>query len=379
MESKSFCCSSYEQLQIVLSNYTDSESAFTPTLAIVFCSVKQDLEQLRKTFLEKGIDLVGCTTAGEIVNIKLHEHAIAVLLMDMDPTYYKIELAEYKNGDVFTAAKTLGQFINTSFERPSVFLLSGGLGIDAESIVEGINSKLGKKIPIYGGLAGDDLEMKKTFAFTKDLVTDNGIVILSIDTDKIEITGLAISGWQPVGSVNVITKIKGNIVYEINNEPAYDVFSRYFGITDLDSPYDQLINIQTNYPFQIIRNQEQSILRSPLLVDAEERTITLAARVPEGTSFRFSTSPGFEVIEETLENYKQFSNQVSETDALILFSCKGRHGAFGPMIEDEIEGIYHLWEKPLIGFLTYGEFGNIGNGGCEFHNETCVLVSLCEK
>ena len=377
MKSKSFSCASNEQLQTELAKHINDD--FAPTLAIVFSSVKQDLEQIRTTFVEENIDLIGCTTAGEIVDTQLHENAMAVLLLDINRAYYKIKISEYEGGRVFDAAQRLGEFITASFDNPGVFIMSGGLGIDAESVVEGINSKLDKKISIYGGLAGDDLEMVQTFAFTKDIVTNNGVAVLVIDTDKIGIEGLAISGWQPIGTVNEITRIEGNVVYEINNEPAYDVFSRYFGITELDSPYDQLINIQTNYPFQILRDNEQTILRSPLLVDAKERTITLAARVAEGTKFRFSTSPGFEVIEETIDHYGQFSKSVPETDALILFSCKGRHGAFGPMIEDEIAGIYNLWKKPLIGFLTYGEFGNIGNGGCEFHNETCVLVLLKEK
>ena len=179
--------------------------------------------------------------------------------------------------------------------------------------------------------------------------------------------------------MNVISKAVGNVVYEINDEPALDVFSRYFGLTERGSKFDQLINIQTNYPFQILRDSDQTVLRSPILVDQEEGTITLAASVQEGEKFRFSTSPGFEVIEQTVSEFGALHNEVPEADALILFSCKGRHGAFGPMLDDEIGGIHKFWQKPMIGFLTYGEFGNLKDTSCDFHNETCVLAILHEK
>ena len=85
------------------------------------------------------------------------------------------------------------------------------------------------------------------------------------------------------------------------------------------------------------------------------------------------------MIEQTVDEFGLLQKDFPEADALILFSCKGRHGAFGPMLEDEVEGTYRHWKKPMIGLLTYGEFGDNGKGRCEFHNETCSLVILKEQ
>jgi hypothetical protein len=64
---------------------------------------------------------------------------------------------------------------------------------------------------------------------------------------------------------------------------------------------------------------------------------------------------------------------------MVLFSCRGRQLALGPMIEDEVAGVRKLWDVPLVGFFTYGEIGPVLNGGCDFHNETLVPVLIYQK
>lgn len=377
MITKSYHCASISQLKKVLA--TANTTDFRPSLGIVFSTVDFDLEQVRISFASHDIALVGCTTAGEIINNTLYEKSLALLLFDINPAFFKIKLTKYETPNIMSAAEEIGGFVKGCFENPGMLLMSGGLAIDAQRLVQGINAVISQPIPIYGGLAGDDLEMVRTFAFTHEEITENGATSLVFDTDRVEMTGLAISGWKPIGGVNVITKAEGNQVYEINGEPAYDVFVRYFGLTEAETKHDQLIGIQTNYPFQMMRPEGKSILRSPLLVHKDTKSISLAASVQEGDQFRFSTSPGFEVVEETIEGFKALKAVAPEADALVLFSCKGRHGAFGPMLNKEIQGIYDYWEKPLIGFLSYGEIANLSAENIEFHNETCAAVILKEK
>ena len=377
MITKSYHCTSLDALRQTLAEVDASD--FRPTLGIVFTTIDFALEQIQACFSEYGIALAGCTTAGEIIDDALYEKSLALLLLEVDPAFFRLKLTAYQNEDIAETAADIGAFMKANFEHPGVLLLSGGLAIDAQRLVQGINDAISAPMPIYGGLAGDDLEMVRTYAFTHEEISDNGAVSLVFDKDKILLTGLAISGWKPIGGVNVITKAHGNQVFEINGEPAYDVFVRYFGLTEADTKHDQLIGIQTNYPFQIIREDGKNILRSPLLIHKDTKSISLAAAVEEGARFRFSTSPGFEVVEETIEGFKELKARAPEADALILFSCKGRHGAFGPMLNNEIKGIFEYWKKPLIGFLSYGEIANLGAENIEFHNETCAAVILKER
>lgn len=352
---------------------------FQPNLAIVFCSINFDIEEVSKRFHAMGIEAVGASTAGEILNDSMHEGIITGLLLEVDKSAYHIVTQEYEGPNPFGACKRAGEAIRSRFEHPAIIVMSGGVAIDAEQIVYGLKAGVQQEVPIFGGLAADDLQLKKTFAFTDQGISSNGVVLLAFDNDIIEVRGMATSGWEGVGTENIITHAEGNYVYTINGEPAVNAFIKYFGYFNNREREINLSEISAQYPMQIMREDGTAILRAPLMSIEENGALLLAGGVRNGDRFRFSIAPGFEVINKTIEEFDDWQQEVDMADALILFSCKGRHAALGPLIEEEITGIYNFWKKPMIGFFTYGEIGSLKNGLCDFHNETCSLVVLRQR
>ena len=378
MQSKSIKADSVTALQAQIDQII--EHSFQPTLAIVFTSPAFSLTEITNTFDSRGIELFGLTTAGEIVDGELVDSSIVGLVFDINKDYYQLHFIENNLETLFKTGQAAGEFAKNQFKHPALIIGSGGVVVDAEQIIYGYLDVLGEGVPIFGGLAGDDFELKETLAFTHQQITNNGVVTLILDNDKIAVDGLAICGWEPIGNVNTITKAEGNIVYTINDEPALDVFIRYFGYFDNTEVKGKPVSsVSAQYPLQLFREDGTTVLRSPLVGDETEKTLTFAGSVKNGDKFRFSIAPGFEVIDQTVSEFGDFNAEIPETDAVILFSCKGRHAALGPLIEDEVEGIYNYWNKPMIGFFSYGEIGNTKGGGCDFHNETCSLVLLKEK
>ena len=49
------------------------------------------------------------------------------------------------------------------------------------------------------------------------------------------------------------------------------------------------------------------------------------------------------------------------------------------MAQQENDGLHEIWEAPMAGFYTYGEFGRALNGKHEFHSTTNSWVALKEK
>ncbi len=379
MKSKSFSVKNIQALNTQLDQV--HTEGFKPTVAIVFSAVCHKLSDLSSAFGRYNIDLVGCSSAGEIHKGKVIEEGIVVLLMEMQASYFKIQTIDTEEQSPYQMAHAMGKFAVDSFENPAAFVFSGGIAMDSEQVIFGMKDGARKEIPIYGGAAGDDLSMTKTLAFSNNWISDNGLVCMVVDTEKISVTGLATSGWEAIGIVNTITKSEGNVIHAINEKPALDVFINYFGFfgNELSGGGPKLETISGQYPLQIMREGGYSILRSPLIADEKNRTLIMAGGVKEGDKFRFSISPGFEVIEKTIAEFGHLKDKVAEADAMFLISCKGRHTALGPMVEDEIQGIHNYWNAPMVGFFAYGEIGNMKNGTCEFHNETCVMVILKEK
>lgn len=350
---------------------------FAPTLAIVFCSVTQNRKGLIDFFNEQKVDVFGSTTAGEIIDSEVMKQSTVIMLLDINKAHYKIFTEE--SGDTYKAANDMALFAKSSFKNPSVIVISSGLTIDAEQIIRGVQD-CDKTIPLFGGLAGDDLTMKGSYVFSNKYDSSTGLVGLVIDNDKINVKGLATSGWDNIGIEKTITKSAGNVVYTIDNEPAVDVFVKFFQFTkSIDNTAEIIAQNFAQYPLQLKKENGNTVLRAPLMVDIESRALIFAGGIPQGSKVKFSVQPGFDLIEKTTERVSTLKPFIPEADALIMFSCKARHMALGPMTGDEAGMIRALWNKPLIGFFTYGEIGTAKDSSCDFHNETCSMVVLQEK
>ena len=106
----------------------------------------------------------------------------------------------------------------------------------------------------------------------------------------------------------------------------------------------------------------------------------VGGQVKEGDRFRFSLPPDFDAIDAVVNSTRIIREKnMPDADALIVFSCIGRLGSFGPMITTEIEGIAETWNKPMRGFFSLGEFGKLDEGSCESHGTTVSWVALNEK
>ena len=379
MYTKSFCAGDDRELAQLIDEFQQAD--FQPTLGIVFCSIAQNLSAIQRVFSSRGMDLIGCTTSGEICDDSCYDDHISVLLMDINRAHYRIFTAVDPEMATNEHACQTALAALKSFSEPGLITLSGGFTVNADEIIQGFKTVFGNhKVPIYGGQAGDGLRMKETYVFTSTVVSNRGLATLILDIDRVEMTGLATSGWEPIGAVHTITKAEGNVVYSIDDEPALDFFIRHFGyFNSAEIAVQSLENMSTQYPLQLFRPDGYTVLRSPIIGDEAKRSLMLAGGVRNGDRFRFSMSPGFEVIDQTHEDFQAVHRLAPKADALILFSCKGRHSALGPLINDEVRGIYEQWQAPMTGFFSYGELGPNSDGFFDFHNETCSLVVIRER
>ena len=231
-------------------------------------------------------------------------------------------------------------------------------------------------------MAGDDISFTGTWIFSNDETTDYGMAALILDEVKIELHGLAFSGWKPMGVSRIVTKSEGNLIYTIDGRPALEMYLHYLGHKE-NSPNDQINffdNIGVHYPFQIERENREPKMCAPIGYDRERNALVCESDVPQGSRLRFSTPPDFDIIETVIRKASEIKEeQNAEADALLIFSCAGRLSALGPMAHEENEGLYNVWNAPMAGFYTYGEYGKGLKGKHEFHSTTCSWVTLKEK
>ena len=385
MKAKSIRGSSAEEIDSALQQ--SMADGFKPTLAIVFISIKQDRKTVCEILNNEDIDIFGATTAGEFIDEHQSQGEIAMLLLDIKKDNYCIQLEEIGDRNLSEAAVHIADLAKQKFSKPGLILsgtiLSGtGKLLDGNTVVKIMEEVLGSGVSMFGGMAGDDITFTGTHVFTKNQSTDYGLLVLVLDEEKINMHGMAISGWKPMGVTRTATKTDENLIYTIDDLPALETYLRFLG-KDVSTAEDQVKffeSISVHYPFLIEREERVPKICGPIGYDKEKKALICESYVPQGSRFRFSTPPDFEIVDTVISKANEFRAELNtDADALLIFSCAGRLSALGPMAQQENEGLQQVWNVPMAGFYTYGEFGKGLDGKHEFHSSTNSWVALKEK
>jgi len=385
MKAKSINGKSPEEIQSALQQCM--VGGFKPTLAILFISVKQNRKTVCEILSKEGIDILGATSSGEFINGHQSEGEMVIMLLDLNKNDYCILYEDIGERTLNEAATSMAKAALQKFNRPafilcSTLLAADGRMLDGESLIRSIENELGPQVNLFGGMAGDDITFTGTYVFTNNHSTDYGIAALVLDEDKIELEGMAISGWKPLGIFRTVTKSEVNLIYTIDDKPALEMYLRFLGkeISSADDQVKFFDSIGIHYPFQIEREGREPKMCNPIGYDKDKKALMCESDVPQGSRFRFSTPPDFDIVETVIKKAADLKKAThADAEALLIFSCAGRLSSLGPMAQEENEGLYNVWNVPMAGFYTYGEFGEAINGKHEFHSTTCSWVALKEK
>lgn len=388
MKAKSIKGKSTKEIKAALKE--SMADGYDPTLAIVFLSVKQDRETVSKLLDEKGIQIFGATTAGEFIDGEIEEGSIVMLLLDMNPAYFKLEFFETSSAAVLEDANKLGVTGKETFANPAFIIANSGVSLDGEPIVEGIIQGFGKSSAedneptIFGGKAADDLALESSFVFTNKKSKDCALVALIIDADKIDVRGIATCGWNAIGTTKTVTKSEGNTVYTFDDKPALDMLMDYLGVEIKQDGDKEIVTFLSSwyYPLQVERENADPVIRTAMFANSKDRSLICSGNVPQGSKIKFAMPPDFDSIGKVVEECKSIKDEAQQqADALIMFSCVSRYLSFGMVMKEEIEGVQKIWDAPMAGFFSYGEYGKSlsavqagKTGKNEYHNNTCCVV-----
>ena len=251
------------------------------------------------------------------------------------------------------------------------------------ALVQSIEEAIGPDKIFFGGMAGDDFTLTGTAVFTQNRETNHGLVALVLNADKVTLNGMAITGWKRLGISRKVTKSKGKLLYSIDGKPAVDMYLKYLGKGENaeDRDFNLLNELSFNYPFIVQRGESDEILiKSPMSIDHEQNALVMDMEMKEGETFWFSVPPDFDIVQEIIDEAAEVKKTSDgDAEALLVFSCAGREPALGPLVTMENEGLAEVWNSPMAGFYTYGEFGRAKNGQQHVHSGACCWVALKEK
>lgn len=332
---------------------------------------------------------IGCTTNGEITSQGLGMDSVCAILFSSARLWARTSQMPLSAGSL-----EAGRAVATSLRADNakvLFLLPDGLVANGTAIIRGAQEVLGQGFVIAGGAAGDRWNFVKTYQLCDGELLTGALPAMMLYTDgALEIGFGVMSGWKPIGIAKTVTSAEGNVVYRIEDQTALDFYSTFLG-----DKAAQLPAIGSEFPFGLIdesgkieqpgvhSDDEYILLRSPMSVDHEKGSVTLAAEIPEGAKVKMTMAKASDVIEGArVAAELAMSHMSGKPDAVLFFSCSARKHVLGRRIYREIDAAQAVFgaDVPMAGFYAYGEIANCGTAHpqCRFHNETATFLILRE-
>lgn len=339
-------------------------------------SLPKSFEDIKNKFPNAQIAL--CSSAGEIFNKEVLDNTISLVAIEfLNSTISTSEV----NIEDFNSSYDAGVSLikNLSSENlKMVFVLSDGGKVNGSELVKGMNSIKNKETLITGGLAGDGINFEKTFVGLNKLPQTGKIIAIGFYGNKLVLSHGSIGGWESFGLERTVTKSKDNVLYEIDNKNALDLYKNYLGKYAEELPSSALL-----FPLSIKLYQDQeTIVRTILSIDEKNHSMTFAGDIPEGSKVRFMKANFDRLIDAASDAANSCLKMNSfSTKLAILISCVGRKIILNNRIDEEIDAVSEIFGNKtlLTGFYSYGEISPLKPmANCELHNQTMTITCINE-
>lgn len=359
-------------------------SGYTPDLLLVFADTPFMADaDFVATLQQAGGTLLGCTTAGEIARHEVHNYHAVVTAIRFAQAHVQLATTEVAGmADSFRAGQQVGSEL-TPAGLQAVFVLGPGLNINGSALISGLKAGLPEHVGISGGLAADYSDFKYTWVLSDNGVSHTGVAALGLYGAGLSVTTGAYGGWKSFGPFRKITRAADNILYELDNQPALDVYKRYLG-----EYADQLPASGLLFPMEMVDASRTSsgLVRTILEVDEKNGSLTMAGDILSEGYLRLMHASTDDLVEGAEQAaYLVRNNTVLPMPAsalLILVSCVGRKLIMGDSSDEEVEAVNAVigHTAPVCGFYSYGEISPHQDcRGARLHNQTMTVTLIAEQ
>lgn len=323
--------------------------------------------------------LVAASTAGEIHGARVLDESLVTTALASTKTDVRcasVSLAAYANSE--DAGAALGSML-TGHHLRHVLVFSDGLNVNGSALVRGLTRALPSGVSLSGGLCGDGARFERTFVCLNEFNAVPSIVGVGFYGAALRVGVGSLGGWDSFGPERRITRSDGNVLYELDGQPALSLYERYLGHHAADLPASGLL-----FPLTVrAERQEQGVVRTILGIDAASKSLRFAGDVPVGSFARLMHANFDRLIDGAVGAAATSRDALggSQAELAILISCIGRKLVLKQRVEEEVEGVQRVLgpEAKLTGFYSYGEISPFAaDARCELHNQTMTVTTLSE-
>ncbi|HZB93512.1 MAG TPA: FIST N-terminal domain-containing protein [Stellaceae bacterium] len=356
-----------------------TDGALRPTLVLFFAApgVLDDgarFAELRR-FYPAG-SILGCTTGGEIAGSDVDDGSLVATAIEFAGTQIATAIETMTQDRTSFAA---GAALAAALPRPGLrglFVLSDGVKVNGTELVKGIQQVLGRGIALTGGLAGDGANFVATRVGLDVNPEPNRIAAVGFYGSAIRLGWGSVGGWHAVGSERVITRSADNTLFDLDGQPALDLYKHYLGAEAANLPSSALL-----FPLRVYPKGEPdaALVRTVVGIDEARKAMIFAGSVPKGHVAQVMLGHFDDLIAGAGRAARHAA--IPGARLAILVSCIGRKLLLGQRTADEVEAVAEILGAPcrLTGFYSYGEIAPSETSPfADLHNQTMTITTIAE-
>lgn len=356
---------------------------FSPDLVLYFGD-SDVLQKGRDHLLSLAPDavLLGCSTGGQIFDNIVDEPEFVGAAIKFSST--RVKSAKSPVGvDVDSAAA--GKFIGEQLaadDLAGIIVLSDGLSANGSDLADGISRAIGAGVPVVGGLAGDGARFEQTLVGLNGDIAPGQVAAIGLYGPDLNIGHGSEGGWRTFGPRRKMTRSEGNVLYELDGQPALDLYEKYLGDEAAGLPSSALL-----FPLEVSDPDVlgSGVVRTILNIDREKRSLIFAGNMEQGFIAQLMKASHDSLLNgaaEAAAAAKQAVIQEPDGELALMVSCIGRRLVMKQRAEEEVDaaGDELGSDMPRIGFYSYGEICPKATGGRPLlHNQTMTISVISER
>ncbi len=325
--------------------------------AIFFCSAHYDLDVLGPALADRfdDVELVGCSTAGEIAADGYQERSIVgVSFCSDDYVVVADRCDDLRPASLLRVCEMTQSLLRRLRVRApgatpqttfAILLIDGLSGIE-EPVLSAINRELGA-IPLIGGSAGDNLRFRETVIYHGGEFHASSAVLVLVHT-WLPFEVFKTQHFVRTNQKMVVTEADPvrRLVTEINAEPADEEYARQFGVEG--QPLQPML--LATHPL-LVRVGGDDYARSIQKVN-EDGSLTFYCAIDEGVVLAAGT--GTDLVPNLDRLLRGIRERLGVPDAILGFDCIFRRLE---LRENALDATVSrmLAANNVVGFSTYGE------------------------
>ena len=259
----------------------------------------------------------------------------------------------------------------------AIFVLSDGLAVNGTELLNGIRAAASPGLVVTGGLAGDGSRFERTWVIASGKIVSGVVVGVGLYGDAVHVSHGSRGGWDSFGPERLVTKAVGNVLYELDGEPALALYKTYLGERASGLPATALL-----FPLALRQEGSQdTLVRTILSVDEAAQSMTFAGDIPQESIVQLMRANFDRLVDGAAQASADADRQEIGDALTVAISCVGRRLVLGERAEEELEAAFdpEFDRDKFVGFYSYGEISPLVRGGCSaLHNQTMTLTRIWE-